>query len=238
MSKCRYELGEYVVALDKAQLYEAKIIKIQDLKGFRSYYIHYKGWDRKYDTWTDEEKMAKKDDPESLARLKKLGDDTKKIGSKEIVDTQKNFISQLQKGTKTSKKSQQSEKNDSSTTHDMDDDDADENYNNADDLIISSKRKYKETTGEQLDLVKKRRQLLQQDLIDEEDAVDGSKLITIPKELKKILVEDWRGITRNPQKLISLPLNEKMTVDSIINDFLTKHSDVIQFAFSSVCAVC
>jgi hypothetical protein len=228
MSKSRYELGEYVVALDKAQLYEAKIIKIQDIKGFRSYYIHYKGWDRKYDTWTDEEKMAKKEDPESLARLKKLGDDTKKIGSKEIVDTQKNFISQLQKGSsKNAKKSQQSEKNDSSTPHDMDEDDGEENYNNADDLIISSKRKYKETTGEQLDLVKKRRQLLQQDLIDEEGADDGSKLITIPKELKKILVEDWRGITRNPQKLISLPLNEKMTVDSIINDFLAKYSDVI-----------
>jgi hypothetical protein len=46
LNTIRYEVGENVLAVDQATIYEAKILKVQELKNIRSYFIHFIGWGR------------------------------------------------------------------------------------------------------------------------------------------------------------------------------------------------
>lgn len=232
LNTIRYEVGENVLAVDQATIYEAKILKVQELKNIRSYFIHFIGWGRKYDVWVEDDKIARKDDPQSVANLKQLTEEYLKIGSKEIVNAQEKFLTQLQKGSK-GKKSKDHGENSKEKGKEKEkqkekEKELDEEEDESDEEIKpdSSRKKRKLENDERIEVQKKRKTLLQQDLIDGEDNEIAVKL-PIPKELKKMLVEDWRAITRNPQKLIPVPVDPKLTVNAIIGDFLSKHSDVI-----------
>ena len=55
-----YEENEVVLVQDRGKLYEAKILKTKQCNESWKYFVHFQGWNRKFDCWTDEKLVAKK----------------------------------------------------------------------------------------------------------------------------------------------------------------------------------
>jgi hypothetical protein len=67
--------------------------------------------------------------------------------------------------------------------------------------------------------IKKRKELLLNDLVDEDDEKYTSKL-QMPYVLKKQLVDEWSVVTKEPRRLLKLPKPLTRTVSAVLKDFL------------------
>lgn len=58
------EENEVVLAKDSGQLYEAKVMRVDEGKGNapRKYFIHYQGWKSKWDKWVGSDELLKKNE--------------------------------------------------------------------------------------------------------------------------------------------------------------------------------
>ena len=67
----RFVVNEKVMALDKGTYYSAKILKAEESNGVMKYFIHFLGWNRKWDRWTDASMMRPENNvPESAKQIK------------------------------------------------------------------------------------------------------------------------------------------------------------------------
>lgn len=78
----KFEVNEIVVVMDRSQYYEAKILIVECFSKVWKYFVHYQGWNRKWDCWVDDSLVFKYDD-EGTAKLKesKLNQKRKKTNS-------------------------------------------------------------------------------------------------------------------------------------------------------------
>jgi len=53
--------GDCLWAQDGKKLFPAKVLKISNYKGILKFYVHYQGWNRKWDSWIDAEFVKKND---------------------------------------------------------------------------------------------------------------------------------------------------------------------------------
>lgn len=198
--KKKYELYEIVKAADSGKLYEARIIKIQELGEVTKYFIHYNGWAKKYDTWIDDDLIAKLNDSKAVEKLEthakavwvpeakksKTGDlrigKTKQV---KVVDDSKTQSSEGDETTKTPASSSSSQKNEEVS----------------------------------LDRKKIRKALLMIDVAEQEDCLFASR-IEIPFNLKTHLVDEWSLVTKEPKKLLRLPKETSVNVRAVMEDFL------------------
>lgn len=233
MVKSKFKVDEVVMALDKANVYEAKILKVQSLDNISKYFIHYNGWARKYDCWIEEGHLARKNADKDLAKLDELAKGYFKIGSKSVTQAQEEFISSLQKGSNKSSSSSSSSKSSKRKSAEAFDGSEGTNSEIPDESeegasSTKSRKKSRSTKSEeaqQLEVIRKRKALLQSDLVDDDDDdPDLVSKIQLPAGLKRLLLDDWKAITKNPRKLVLLPVKPNLTVAAIINDFLEKNS--------------
>lgn len=196
MSKQKFAIGDTVWAVDNGKLYKSKILNLMHLDTVWKFFIHYQGWQKKYDIWMDENNLAAftpKDKDKLL--------NTIEIGGKVAV------------------------KNKKSNTKKNDDDNENENEK-SDDIIENEKTKKEVSTRvivnrESLTALKHKRKFLAgEDLVDEDCGIDTKILnkIPLPLNLKKHLVDEWSLICGAEKRLIDLP--RKMTLKKIIEDFL------------------
>lgn len=61
MVKAKFARNEIVLAKQKTLLYPAKIIKVDDNKKPVQYFVHYDGWNKKWDEWVPENNIMKHD---------------------------------------------------------------------------------------------------------------------------------------------------------------------------------
>ena len=54
----KFDLNDLVWALDRGTLYISKVLKRQYYNEKYQYFIHYQGWDKKHDTWMDEDSLV------------------------------------------------------------------------------------------------------------------------------------------------------------------------------------
>jgi hypothetical protein len=60
MSASQFEVDEIVCVKDRGKIYEAKIIKTQQWSNNWNYFVHFQGWNKKWDRWTLEGEVTKK----------------------------------------------------------------------------------------------------------------------------------------------------------------------------------
>lgn len=189
-----FKSGEVVWAADGGKIYEAKILKTEEIAGSRKYFIHFQGWARKYDNWIDEHLLAPLGNDKKVEALRTLAKDllrnpnatTTSSKTTAVTTTETPASPAPQASTRSSKK---------------------------------SKNEIDEETAFIKEAVRKRKELHQQELVDEDDEKYSSKL-QIPYPLKKHLVDEWSVITREPKRLLKLPRD--ITVTAIINEFLVE----------------
>jgi hypothetical protein len=56
----QYEINDLVMVKDRGKIYEAKIINAQSFNEVWHYFVHFQGWNKKWDRWTDESEISKK----------------------------------------------------------------------------------------------------------------------------------------------------------------------------------
>jgi len=191
-----YEVNETIFAADNGKLFEAKIIKIQELGDIFKYFIHYNGWARKYDTWIDDNLIAKKDDNKAIEKLR---EHAKSIW---IPAAKKNKGSALKLG-----KSKQ-------VVDIVEEPEAEDKATSS-----SSSSAANPVEGVTLDRKKIRRALLLKDIAEQEDCLYSSR-IEIPFNLKTHLVDEWSLITKDCKRLLVLPKESSITVRGLVEDFL------------------
>ena len=71
-----FEELEVIMAEDKGNIYPAQVVKKVEGDGPANaqYFIHYKGWARKYDTWVQPNQICKKGDIEAERRLQQFSE--------------------------------------------------------------------------------------------------------------------------------------------------------------------
>ena len=65
---------------------------------------------------------------------------------------------------------------------------------------------------------RRKKQLLQTDMFDEDDNVTSVLKLQIPLTLKKHMVDEWKLVTKAPFRVLSLP--RSFTVNGVISEFL------------------
>lgn len=192
------QANDIVLALDNNTLYEAKVLRVQNVGGTCKYFIHYQGWHRKYDTWVDESLIAKKDD----------------------VAKQSAITAGVPAGDKATK----GKKGTASKEVSVKDEPVEQTDTKQPEPVVEpaaqtkSAGKRKADPQEQELLRKHRRRLLQMDLVDEDDDVYVAKL-PIPPQLKKHLTDEWKIIT-SQDRLLKLPKAGDQTVEHVVMAFL------------------
>ncbi|VVC45115.1 Chromo/chromo shadow domain,Chromo domain-like,MRG domain,RNA binding activity-knot of a [Cinara cedri] len=58
-NKYKFDKGDCLLCYDGMLLYEAKCLERRKIKGIIQYFIHYKGWNKKWDTWVNEDRVIK-----------------------------------------------------------------------------------------------------------------------------------------------------------------------------------
>jgi len=58
MSELQYSSGDTVFALDGGRTYKAKVLKSQIMDGATQYFIHYDGWNRRWDKWVKSSELT------------------------------------------------------------------------------------------------------------------------------------------------------------------------------------
>ena len=202
------QVNEIILALDSGILYEAKVLKIENVGGISKYFIHYQGWARKYDLWADEAFIAKKGDQAKINKINS-GLDGVKIKAK----VEKKVAEPIKVETVEGAASQGISTRSENAT-----DNTDEKKDVSDKKVV---QKRKAEIQDLEALRKHRRQLLAIDLVDEDDENFVAKL-PIPQILKKHLTDEWRLITNQelPGRLLMLPKVGDQTAEKIVKEFL------------------
>lgn len=197
-------MGELVMAADSGKLYEAKIIKIQEIDDVCKYFIHYNGWARKYDTWIDDDLIAKKGETKAVEKLREhaksvwVPEAKKSKGGTIKIGKNKQVVTQIEEAR-------------ASTT---------ETESNPTESSSSSTQKASHASEElQLDRKKIRKALLLLEVAEQEDCLFSSR-IEIPFSLKTQLVDEWSLVSKEPRRLLKLPKESSITVRGIIEDFI------------------
>jgi mortality factor 4-like protein 1 len=201
----KYEVGELVMAADSGKLYEAKIIKIQEIDEVCKYFIHYNGWARKYDTWIDDDLIAKKGETKAVEKLREhakavwVPEAKKSKGGSIKIGKNKQVVAQIEqaRSSKTETESKPTESSSSST----------------------QKASSQVSEEVQLDRKKIRRALLMIEIAEQEDCLFSSR-IEIPFSLKTHLVDEWSLVSKEPRRLLKLPKDSSVTVRGIVEDFI------------------
>lgn len=171
----KYNLKDVVKALDNGKLYDAKILKIQNIGSKVMYFIHFQGWAPKFDTWIHEDQVSEKSD---VDRMKSLEDQISGIApTKQSVKKNKRPL----------------------------DPDAvmvvgDDGGPKLDDAAAKEKARADLLAAQ---FRKRRKQLSMKDMAENEDPAVSAKL-NIPLGLKKHLVDEW-GLITNDKRLLKLP---------------------------------
>jgi len=55
----KFEVNEIVVVMDRSQYYEAKVLIVECFSKVWKYFVHYQGWNRKWDCWVDDSLVFK-----------------------------------------------------------------------------------------------------------------------------------------------------------------------------------
>jgi mortality factor 4-like protein 1 len=198
----KYALNDVVMALDNGKLYEAKVLKGQNIGTTSKYFIHFQGWAKKFDVWIDEQGLALKSDAKKLTKLQ----DSVCGGSK----VTKGKVSARLASVEPEIVSVESDLNDAE--------------NKASLLLIKRKADSVVTEAASQAVKKHRKTLALNDLVDNEKEEQDkfySKVI-LPYNLKKHLIDEWTAITKDPKKLINLP--RTATVETLIEDFLEERN--------------
>ena len=58
-SKLKYEKREYVIAASDGGWYEAQVVKVNLSRPETPYFVHYNGWDEKWDGWLSPDQLMK-----------------------------------------------------------------------------------------------------------------------------------------------------------------------------------
>lgn len=237
-------VGDTVYSPDCGKLYEAKILKVTTIGSVHKYFIHYNGWARKYDTWIDEHMLALKGDDIATEQLKafakehwlptskggkKKGDkngkdsDTIMIGKKKV-----KIIESIQDKTSESKETidsagakiitpskKRGERKRAKDASDELDAETEVSESFDDDDHLDKKMKEFDAKSYHRDLHMK---FLVDDPVIPSDPADG---LVIPQVIKKLLVDEWNLLTKEPRRLIRLPKEKNVTVAAVLDDFLT-----------------
>lgn len=195
-------VGDIVSAVDNGKLYDAKVLRAENVGAIWKYFVHFQKWDRKYDTWMDESMVIRHDDTAKLERMSATVDTSKPVPKKskkgESHSTESTAASSEEgAGLKTETTSSIKEEETKATS------------------------KRKADASELESLRKHRRRLAMQDLVDEDDENFVAKL-AIPPVLKKHLVDEYGLITNQdaPGRLLQLPKPKELNVDAIVKEFL------------------
>jgi hypothetical protein len=191
--KKEYNENEIVWALDKCQMYPAKVLKCKLIGSCYKYFIHYQGWAAKYDTWHEGATLAHKGNADDEDRLRKLC-----------------IIEPNAKKKKTPSAKKEDGDNDNNV---------EELKGEFDDKELKTKKK-KESSEIELNILKKNKKLAQQDLIEDVDSSLYKIQFNIPMQLKRFMVDEWKLITATPGKLMNLPKPKRRTVQAFFDDFL------------------
>jgi hypothetical protein len=237
------QVNDTVLCFDCGVLYEAKVLRVEQMGALCKYFVHYKAWARKFDKWVDEPLIALKTD---LAKQEKIitgVDYTKEKGIASAKESSKRGKKQTtdvalpvaeRDECETAKTEIAAGNLDSA--HDVSSGlrkrghvDARDGSNEAPSAQpkLSSKRKI--DTAEMETLKKnnnERKRLALMDIVDEDDEPITFTL-TIPFPLKRHVAEEWSFIAATtsspeptPRKLLRLPKPTELNVESILKSFL------------------
>lgn len=219
----KFKEGEAIFAFDNGNIYEAKILKSQSAGSICKYFIHFQGWDRKYDIWIDETLIAKKNAAADLERLKAQTNVIIIKQKKGNLSSTSSILSTALPSVTMPNESLESE----SIENKLSQEDAK--------LVAHDKRKRKGGAEygvnvpvgkrrliiDEKEIKKYRKSIAASDMIDLNDEDDGLSVeskLQIPFSLKKHLVDEWSLITQDPKRLLLLPRN--ISVETIILEFL------------------
>lgn len=202
--------GDFVMAVDSGKLYEAKVLRAENVGAIWKYFIHFTGWDRKYDSWVDESLIIKRDDKVKLAKMSSTVDT--KIPTKKGKKPEESSVA-----TRSCAETTNTVDTQTSATIEA------EVVSTIKDEDTKSTSKRKADTQELESLRKHRKRLALQDLVDEDDETFVAKL-PIPPALKKHLVDEFGLITNQdaPGRLLQLPKPKDLNVDAIVKEFLVQ----------------
>eukprot|EP01031_Cornospumella_fuschlensis_P032252 gene32252-39007_t len=205
-----YQSNEKVFALDEGKLYKAKIIKVSEMNDKRHYFIHYDGWNRKYDKWAESKILAPLNDPAKIEELQKQADAFLQFGRKDAPTSQASSKLAASTGGKKTKgkvvAETAPEDNDEPTSRSS----AGTNTTdtNLDQLVRERKRRIAEFSSQSIDYdIDKPRHAL-------------SSQVELPISLKKHVVDEWAVITKPPYRLLQLPKGKEDCIESIIDEYV------------------
>ncbi|KAL7032716.1 hypothetical protein ACKWTF_007387 [Chironomus riparius] len=220
MSQVKFTEGEKVLCYHGQLIYEAKLLKTQVKDKVVKYYIHYAGWSKNWDEWVPENRVLKYN--EANVQLQK-----------EIQKKVETSAKSTKKASKNAKKADSS-KDDATSRSSTPSKDISTTMPITKELTKSRGSSVKPSTSSTNvskeisktnsitddDLHKRKRQRLDTSASSNESPEEKiSKpeiTITIPKDLKSRLVDDWHAIN-SQSKLIELPA--KITVDDIVAQY-------------------
>lgn len=191
-----FEVDETVLVQDRGKLYESKILKTKMCNKTWQYFVHYQGWNRKYDCWADEKLIKKKTTEGKISRISGLT--VEDSATKKKVKTRLYIILLCSPFHETQKV-------------------------NDEDEIAKKKRK---KTMMQSDLVIIRNVVFLTyrsfwvQLDDDDGNLMTSMKYQVPLTLKKHLVDEWEMIAKAPHRLLKLP--RTYTVQTILHEFLAE----------------
>lgn len=218
--KQEIQANDVVFCADSGKLFEAKILKVQNINDIKKYFIHYNGWARKFDTWVDDCDISPKDDPKRVKQLQEYALEKWIPGAKREAKAAKaataNSKVNLKKSVSKNQKVFIDNRPESSTSEITQ-----ETEPESESGKTTRKRKAADTKkkADNIDTKKIRRGLLLEDLVDEEEDLATAKL-PLPFNLKKYLVHEWNVITKDMRRLVLLPKQTNYTVATLLNNFL------------------
>jgi len=216
----KFVVDEKVMCYHGPLLYEAKCIKIKKEGNQYQYFVHYQGWNKKWDDWVTESRM-----------LKQVGENfekQKQLLATHLAETKAN--KKVKKETKKgSKGGSDSGSNSRSSTPVSDrppgparpmkksvaDDERSTSSKDEENAPVTTVKK-------EINVRKRPREEKESDLALEDRSITYN--IDIPKELKYVLANDWDLVVQQ-RKLFSLPA--KVTVTNIIDQY-KDHLDTVE----------
>ncbi|GMH93122.1 hypothetical protein TrVE_jg8483 [Triparma verrucosa] len=212
--------GEKCWARENGSLYPATIRKSLTKDSQSRYFIHYTGWNVRWDKWVQTVDLLK-DTQQTRVLVDMVAEKKKAMGKKR---------KEMEKGSQQQQEQQQKEANKSKETNDAQEETPD---------AIGLQ---KERAEKRKRLHMKRNNLASPELLDPFVALNPSANsdppsvpLPLPYSLKKELVDDWMNINggenHSPQNAKSLKLPSSPTVESILQSFLsTRTSDLPEWS--------
>mmetsp|Transcript_25070 Transcript_25070/g.41771 ORF Transcript_25070/g.41771 Transcript_25070/m.41771 type:complete len:386 (+) Transcript_25070:60-1217(+) len=217
--------GDVILAADHGVMYEAKVLRIENLGPRVKYFIHYNGWHRKFDCWIDETLVAQKNDEEKKGKIQaKLDGSAKQQPVATGKGGKRGGRSKAPDSTGASSVDHNKESGvpiDSTADGEKDSDQpAAEAESTVDDKVGAKRKNESLRMGNNTENVRRhKKNLAMMDLVDEDDENFVSK-VQIPFPLKRHLVDEWGMITNTTPRLLKLPKENDRTVERLIRDFL------------------